>query len=285
MKNLREIRERIKGIKKTQQITKAMKMVSAVRFKKTSSKLISNRPYADSIANLVSDLVIRVGEKATHPFFIRNEKSNKSLLVVIGSDKGLCGSFNSNLLRYCLKYLNEKKDKEIHIITIGKKVNDYLKKRDYNIINSWLNISFNLSYDTASKIEEQIVGLFLKEKYKEVNILYNEFKNAAQTKITLKKLLPLESIEKEKNKTEFIYEPNPEEVLKELLPRFMKVIVCRILLESNVSEQGLRMTAMEQATKNADDMIKNLTLLYNKSRQTNITKELADVVGGAEAVA
>jgi F-type H+-transporting ATPase subunit gamma len=282
MRNPREIRERIKGVKKTQQITKAMKMVAAVRFKKVHSRLIANRPYSDSMVNLIADLTNRVGEKVFHPFFIKNYKSNKELLIIIGSDKGLCGSFNSNLLRFCIKYLEQKKDIKFDIITVGKKVNDYLKSKNIDIIKSWQNIFLNFSYDIAEKIGNEIIELFLKEKYKEVNILYNEFKNVAQTKVTIKKLLPLE-LNKD-SKTEFIYEPNAQKVLEELLPKFIKVVVYRILLESNASEQGLRMTTMEQATKNAEDMIKNLTLLYNKLRQASITKELADVVGGASAI-
>ncbi|MEI7904334.1 MAG: FoF1 ATP synthase subunit gamma, partial [Candidatus Firestonebacteria bacterium] len=193
------------------------------------------------------------------------------------------GSYNSNLLRFTLRYLAEKKPESVDIITVGKKVKDYLTRRNVEIMDSETGIFQSFNYSLSSEFADKLVDNYLDSDYAEVNLLYNEFKNAAQTTIKVERLLPL-SREGKKSHLDYIYEPGVKEMLEILLPKYLKVRVHKMLLEANASEQGLRMSSMDQANKNARDMIKDLTLVYNKARQSSITRELADLVGGAEAV-
>jgi len=281
--NTREIRKRIASIKKTQQITKAMKMVAAVRYRKANLNLISSRPYNLDMEMLMKDLASKKPDNYNHIYFDAPDTAEKELLIVISSDKGLCGSFNSTLLKYCLKYLKSLPNKP-DIITVGKKGNDYLAHRGYKTIRHYSGVMNNLNYcDTACLVEE-LLEKYKTKKYCAVNIIYNEFKIVTQAKAKLVKMLPIALDGASEVKSDFIFEPNVETLLDKLLPRYLGVFFYGILLESNASEQGLRMTSMEQATKNADDMIKKMTQIYNQTRQASITKELSDLVGGAAAV-
>jgi F-type H+-transporting ATPase subunit gamma len=223
-----------------------------------------------------------------HPFFHDNAKAEKELLIIAGSEKGLCGSFNTNLLRKCVQQIKSRDTGIYDIITVGKKVRDFLVRRKFNVIDSYVNVFNKLSYSTGEDIGGKISAMFLSGKYKKVIFAYNEFKNVTQSNIKLEEILPVKEragrIEC-RMKAGYLYEPGADEIFKMLMPKYLNVKVYRVLLESNAAEQGMRMAAMEQATKNADEMIKYLQLLYNKSRQASITKELADVVAGADAVA
>ena len=282
-KNPREIRKRIKSVTDTEQLTKAMKMVASVRFKRAYQLMAANRPYSESLKHLVSDLAASLGDGIDHPYFKAGAKAKRELLVVVGADKGLCGSYNSNMLRFAAKYIAGKKPGSVDIIAIGKKVKDYLVRRNYKVIDSEVGIFQAFNYKLSADMADKLVDEFLDSEYAEVNLLYNEFRNAAQTIIKVEHLLPL-SIKGKKSNLDYIYEPGMQKILEVLLPKYLKVCVHKMFLEANASEQGLRMSSMDQANKNARDIIKDLTLVYNKARQGSITRELADLVGGAEAV-
>jgi len=281
--NTREIRKRIASIKKTQQITKAMKMVSAVRYRKAYLNLISNRPYMNEMEMLVKDLASKKPEDYEHVYFTVPEKAKKDLVIVIASDKGLCGSFNSNLLKKCLKYLNSLSSTP-DIITVGKKGKEYLGHRGFQAIYNYSGVMHNLNYCAVVDVVDEILERYESGTYRSVTIIYNEFVAATQTKTKIFPLLPVSVDVVSEVKSDFIFEPDIETILEKLLPKYLTIVFFGILLESNASEEGLRMTSMEQATKNADDMMKKLTLIYNQTRQAGITKELSDLVGGAAAV-
>ncbi|OGF47185.1 MAG: ATP synthase F1 subunit gamma [Candidatus Firestonebacteria bacterium RIFOXYC2_FULL_39_67] len=281
--NTREIRKRIASIKKTQQITKAMKMVAAVRYRKAHQNLISNRPYKLDMEMLMKDLVSKKPDSYNNVCFTAPEKAEKEMLVVITSDKGLCGSFNSTLLKGCLKYLKTCPN-PVDIITVGKKGRDYLTHRGFKSLRHYSAVMNNLNYAGVVGIINDILRDYKAKKYRSVNVLFNEFKIVTQAKTKNFLLLPVSIDGVSGVKSEFIFEPNVETLLERLLPKYLGVVFYGILLESNASEQGLRMTSMEQATTNADDIIKKLTLVYNQTRQASITKELSDLVGGAAAV-
>ncbi len=281
--NTREIRKRIVSIKKTQQITKAMKMVAAVRYRKAFQNLVANRPYRKEIENIVSDLVSKKNDDYENAYFVSPKKTVKELLILITSDKGFCGSFNSSLLKNCHKRLRLSGD-NTDILTIGKKGKDFLSVRGYGIVAGYSGVMNNLNYASVNKIINDILTRFASKKYKKVTIMYNEFRIVTQATTKIFKLLPLEFDQKAAVKSEFIFEPDLKTLLEKLLPKYLSVVIYGILLESNAAEQGLRMSSMEQATKNTEEMMKRLTLQYNKVRQGNITKELSDLVGGAAAV-
>ncbi|OGF51119.1 MAG: ATP synthase F1 subunit gamma [Candidatus Firestonebacteria bacterium GWA2_43_8] len=281
--NTREIRKRIASIKKTQQITKAMKMVAAVRYRKAYVNLVANRPYKQDMEMLMRDLASKKPDNYNHIYFTAPEKAGRELLVVITSDKGLCGSFNSTLLKNCLKFLKAG-TVPVDIITIGKKGKDYLTHRGFKSMKHYSGVMNKLQYSGITDIMEDVLKNYKTKQYRSVNIIFNEFKIVTQAKTKNFTLLPVSIAGYSGVKSEFIFEPDVETLLEKLLPRYLGVIFYGILLESNAAEQGLRMTSMEQATKNADDMMKKLTLIYNQTRQASITKELSDLVGGAAAV-
>ncbi|MCX5777391.1 MAG: ATP synthase F1 subunit gamma [Candidatus Firestonebacteria bacterium] len=281
--NTREIRKRIASIKKTQQITKAMKMVAAVRYRKAHLSLISNRPYKQDMEMLMKDLASKIPDNYEHIYFTAPEKAKKELWIVLTSDKGLCGSFNSALLKKCLKALMSLK-KPAEIITIGKKGRDYLVHRSFISISHYTGVMNNLKYSRIVEIVEEILKKYNTGEYSSVKLIYNEFRIATQTNTKIFQLLPVSVGGGSEVKADFIFEPDVVTLLEKLLPKYLGVIFYGILLEANAAEQGLRMTSMEQATKNADDMMKKLTLVYNQTRQAGITKELSDLAGGVAAV-
>lgn len=286
MASSREIRRRIKGVKKIQQITRAMKMVATVKFKRAFQSLISARPYANKIDEIISDLASRI-EDAHHPFMFKQKENGKSginILVVITADKGLCGSFNSNIIRKTINILKENKDGWTLFI-IGRKARDYFSRFNFNIKKTYVNLPIPLTYKIAEQIADELINSYLNENVKSIFILYNEFKTALTQNIKYDRLLPLSSPRKLYSKiAEHLYEPTSVEVLDNLLPAYVKFRVFRSILESNASEQGARMSMMDQATKSAEDMISDLTLHFNKARQANITRELTEISTSAEAI-
>jgi len=288
MASLRDIRKRIQSVKSTQKITKAMKMVSAAKLRRAQDAILTARAYAEKLYEVIASLSARV-ETKTHPLLQDREEKKKLLLVVFTSDRGLCGAFNSNLLKQVEAYIRENTAKYpdgIELFVVGRKGVEYLKKRKYNVTESWIGIYQKEQYETARIIGEKVIEKFVNGECDEVVIVYNRFRSAISQVPTFLKLLPVDPIEIPENvpKTEYIYEPDKETLINELMPRNVYTQLHRGVLESIASELGARMTAMDNATNNARDMIDKLTLLFNKTRQASITKELMEIIGGAEAI-
>ncbi|MCK5453283.1 MAG: ATP synthase F1 subunit gamma [Calditrichia bacterium] len=284
MATLREIRRRINSISSTQQITRAMKMVAAAKLRKAQEQIFAARPYAYKIDEMIRHLITQL-ESVENPL-LAIRPPQRITLVVVTSDRGLCGSFNSNIIKRTLLQINEHRDKEVSLICIGRKGYDFFRKRNYSIENHYINIFNQLEYLMAQEITAYLVKQYSQQKTDMVEVVYNEFKNAIQQTIIVEKYLPLttEEFSGEMKSVDYIFEPDKMILLDSLLPKHLNLQSWRILLESNTAEQGARMTAMESATDNAGELISDLTLHYNKARQANITKEISEIVGGAEAL-
>lgn len=288
MPGLKEIRKRIGSVKSTKQITKAMKMVAAAKFRKAQTRIIELRPYAEKMNAVLKGLAATV--QTEHPLLeIRLRKRVE--VVALTSDKGLCGAFNTNIMKAALKLIKELKSDgvEVSVSVIGRKGHDFLRRRAYATRQSWLGISGRISYLNAKEVAGDIIESYTAETFDEVYLVYNEFKSALVQKVSVVRLLPLAPVAAEgqaapAEAVDFLYEPSQQEIFDRLLPKDLEIQVYRALLESQASEEAARMTAMENATKAADDMIAALTLQYNKARQASITKELMDIVGGVEAL-
>ena len=293
MATLREVRSRISGVKNTQKITKAMKMVAAAKLRRAQSGVLAARPYARTAGALLRHLVQSM-ETSLNPLFVPREVRSVAL-VVVTSDRGLCGAFNSNLVRAALahiaqKYPNYHEEDRLKVFCIGKKGFDFFSKRHYKVAGKYVGVYAALSFPTAQAIAREIVDGYLRNEYDKVEIVYNEFKSVAQQRIVVDEFLPVPKVmegfggRSEENPIDYIYEPSTAELVDALVPRHLNFQIWRVLLESNAAEQGARMAAMENATENANEMISSLQLVYNKARQAAITKELLEVVGGAEAL-
>lgn len=283
MATLKEIKNRITAVKSTQKITKAMKMISATKLKRAQDRIIATRPYAYKMAELLSHLTA-ASENISSPL-MQEREIKKRVVVIVSGDRGMCGSFNSNLIKYASNYLEET-GKDTPIVTVGKKGNDYFSKRKYNVIKSYTQLFSGLHIGISNEIANYLVTGYLNGDFDLVEIIYNEFKSVVKQVVKKEQFLPLSKPTDEhgNNLTDYIYEPASKEILEELIPKHLRVQFWKTLLESNAAELGARMTAMELATKNADDLIKYLNLLYNKARQESITKELLEIVSGAEAL-
>lgn len=287
MATLRDIRRRINSVKSTQQITKAMKMVAAAKLRRAQQRIVESRPYAYKLQEVIASLALRTSPEE-HPLLAMRETGRKGL-VVVAADKGLCGAFNGNILRKAFEYLRQAGDAEVQItlLVVGRKARDFFRRRQIERQGEWINIFDQLAYAHAAEIGSQLARGYVDGELDEAHLLYNEFKSAAVQRLVMEQLLPITPLSVEADAlqpVEFIFEPSPEVILDELLPRHVEVQVYRALMESAAAEQGARMTAMEAATKNASEMIERLTLVFNKARQERITKELMDIVGGAEAL-
>ena len=285
MANLKEIRNRIVSVSSTMQITSAMKMVSAAKLKKAQDAITSMRPYASKLNNLIQNLSSSLEPDMNSPFVSVREK-NSILLVAITSNRGLCGAFNSNVIKKTRQLINEKfSDKKVSLITIGKKGSEVLGKKE-NIISSHDYIFDDLNYEKADEISKEIMQGFKKELYDEVILVYNRFKNAATQIVETELFLPIEENLDEKNlkSPDYIFEPNQSEIVNELLPKALSIKFFKALRDSFASEHGARMTAMHKATDNATELRDQLKLTYNKARQAAITNEILEIVGGAEAL-
>jgi len=283
---LKEIKTRIGAIKSTQKITKAMKMVSAAKLRRAQDKIIATRPYALKMNELLSHL-LKVADKNIN-VLMQPREINSNLIVVISSDRGLCGSFNTNIMKYTVNLIKNS-GKKVKLITIGKKATDYFKKYNYNILNSYNNILGVLSPQLVNDIVKHIIDGYLNDEYDSVDVVFNEFKSIAKQNLVSERFLPLNFEIKPEEKTkssmvDYIYEPSEIEILNDLIPKQLNIQFLKTLLESNAAAEAARMTAMETATNNASDMIQFLELSYNKARQESITKELLEIVSGAEAL-
>lgn len=287
MATLRDIRRRINSVKSTQQITKAMKMVAAAKLRRAQQRIVEARPYAYKLQEVIGSLALRT-DPEQHPLLLKPETGRKGLVVIAG-DKGLCGAFNANILRKAFEYLRQAEDTqvEITILVVGRKARDFFRRRHIEREGEWINIFDQLAYEHAAEIGNQVATDYIDGKLDELHLLYNEFKSAGVQRSVMEQLLPIAPLAVESDELEpieYMFEPSEEVILDEMLPRHVKIQIYRALLESAAAEQGARMTAMEAATKSAADMIERLTLVFNKARQERITKELLDIVGGAEAL-
>jgi F-type H+-transporting ATPase subunit gamma len=286
--SLRDIRRRITSVKSTQQITKAMKMVAAAKLRRAQEAITRARPYATLLEQSLTRVASRAGteESAAHPL-LASRTVKRVELVVITSDRGLAGGFNSNVVRRAQRFLTENADKyeEITLSTIGKKGRDSLKARKVALRKDYTGVHAKLSFEKAHEIAFELSARFLSGEVDAVFLLFNEFKNAIAQVVRLKQFLPVETGPAEATASvDFLYEPSRTELLADIVPRHLDVQVFRALLDSAASEHGARMTAMEAATRNADEMIGALSLQYNRARQAYITKELSEIVSGAESL-
>nr|C6E9F2.1 RecName: Full=ATP synthase gamma chain; AltName: Full=ATP synthase F1 sector gamma subunit; AltName: Full=F-ATPase gamma subunit [Geobacter sp. M21] len=285
MANLKSIKKRIVSVKNTRQITKAMKMVSAAKLRRAQENVVAARPYAGKLAEVLERLA-KTQESDASPLMVKRD-TRRALLVVVTSDRGLCGGFNANLSKAAERFINERKGEfsELSLMTIGRKGYEFLRNR-HTVRKHHGNIFSTLSYQTAALIAAELVEGYLAEDYDEVYVIYNAFKSVMTQDITLEQLLPVtpKAGDDDEVGTEYIYEPSKAALLDELLPKHIEVQVFKSLLESVASEHGARMTAMDSASKNATEMIGKLTLIYNRARQAAITTELMEIISGSESI-
>jgi len=292
MANLKAIRIRITSFKSTRQITSAMKMVSAAKLRKAQDKIVRLRPYANKLHELLVDLSLSLADSEIENVYGRVSAPEKVLLVVITSNRGLCGAFNTNVINETRRIISEKypdqfRKGNLKILPIGKKGFDYFRRQKANMLPD-LNKLFNdLTFENVSATAENVMASFESLEFDMVELIYNQFKNAAVQNLTNEVFLPVETIPVGNNKTTptyYIYEPDKEEIIKELIPKSLKIQFYKAVLDSFVAEHGARMTAMHKATDNATSMIRDMTLQYNKARQAAITNQILEVVSGAEAL-
>tara|TARA_Y100000994_G_scaffold92728_1_gene76564 strand:+ start:2216 stop:3070 length:855 start_codon:yes stop_codon:yes gene_type:complete len=282
MANLKDIRDRIKSVKSIQKVTKAMKMVAAAKMRRAQENMEKARPYNHRLVEIIQHLLPSVERSMLPLLEIREVK--RIAYVVVTSDRGLAGSFNSSILRKAHNDIDEFGKQNVDIFCIGKKAKDYFKSRKYNIIESYSDFWSDLNFNQSMKIGSTIINHFLDLSVDEIRVTYNEFVNVATQATVSEKLLPIELNDDELSDTDFLYEPSKDKIVKSLIPRYLNAQVWKYLLESYASEQAARMVAMENATTNSEDMIKNLTLEFNKARQAAITTEMLEIVSGAEAL-
>ena len=283
MANLKDIRNRIKSVKSIEQVTKAMKMVAAAKMRRAQENMEQARPYSSRIMKLIQSLLPDIDRSLLPELEIRD--INRVLFIVITSDRGMAGAFNTNVLKIAQSKIDEYPIEDIDIICIGKKASAYFKNKEYNIIDNYIDFWNDLDYNFAMNLGSQLVKHFTNNKVDSVECIYNKFVNVAKQEIISDQLLPLTIEEEDEINTEDrLYEPSKEVVVSTLVPRFLNTQIWQYLLESFASEQAARMLAMENATTNAQDMIKDLTLQFNKARQTAITTEMLEIVSGAEAL-
>lgn len=281
MANILDLRRRIRSVKNTQQITRAMKMVAAARLRRAQEHVVSARPYANRISALLRSVAARA-EQRPHPL-LAERPVKRILLVLVTADRGLCGAFNANLIRAAQNYVTEHLQEEVSLLAVGRKGRDFFRKRSVSIIGDHVNLFGRLEFPRAQQIARQIIELYVGETVDAVDFIYNEFKSILVQRLTVERYLPLHPIEPPEGKvaTDYIYEQPPAELFGVLLPRYVETQVYRALLESQAAELAARMTAMDAATNNAADMIDSLTLFMNRARQAAITKEIIEIVTGA----
>jgi F-type H+-transporting ATPase subunit gamma len=279
-----DLRRRIRSTKNTQQITKAMKMVSAAKLRRAQDRMMAARPYSAGLREVLASLSARA-DLATHPLLQDREQENKVLLLVVTADRGLCGAFNANILRAAQNAIKEKGWQHVELLPIGRKAIEFFRRRTIPVRRQGAHVYQALSLDTAREIAQGLIDDFIGGEFDAVYVLYNEFKSVIAQRVTLERLLPLPRVEADADTPaiDYLYEPGPEQILSDLLPKHIEFQLYRVLLESAAAEQGARMTAMESATKNASEMISHLTLTYNRIRQASITKEIIEIVSGAAA--
>ena len=293
MATLREIRRRIVGVKSTQKITKAMKMVAAAKMRRAQESIVAARPYARKIAEMLQHMTARA-DVSTYPL-LGSRPIKRVALVIVTADRGMCGAFNANIVRTAVnrleaQYKDLAAEGSVKLYCVGRKGTDYFTKRQYNVTSKYVGVYNGLHFGTARSIVTELAGAYERGEVDLVEVIYNEFKNAAQQRIIVEQLMPVppstvpSEAKKARSLVDYIYEPSSADIITALVPKHMNFQMWRVLLESNAAEQGARMTAMENASTNARDLIAALQLSYNKARQASITKELLEIVSGAEAL-
>jgi F-type H+-transporting ATPase subunit gamma len=291
MPTLLDFRRRIRSVKNSQQITRAMKFVAAARLRRAQEAALAARPYARELARMLRSIMSRIDEPE-HPLLARRAEKNV-LVIVLAGERGLAGAFNTNILKKAHEFFRASKDKKIVTLPVGKKGRDALKKAGFTFAGEYINVLTRVDFQTAREIANLIISLYAKEEIDAAYIVFSEFKTVMTANLVVEKLLPVESIreseqgatEKGQTQVDYIYEQPKERLLESLLPRYIETQVLRAMLESSAAEYAARMTAMESATKNAGDVIEALTLHMNKVRQAAITKEIIEIVSGASSTA
>jgi F-type H+-transporting ATPase subunit gamma len=293
MPSLKEVRNRITSVNSTQQITKAMKMVAAAKLRRAQEATMQLRPYASKMMEMLATVSAHAEVAQSNPYKIARDV-NKVLVIVITSDRGLCGAFNTNVAKATValldeKYATQKAAGNVVIMPIGKKGGEFFQRRGYTVVDTHTNAFQNLSFATVKAAAEEAMAGFVDTKWDAVEIVYNQFKNVATQIISAEQMLPIlpkkASSQAKASNIDYIFEPSEEQIINDLIPKSLKLQVYKAVLESNASEHGARMTAMDKATDNAGELLKELKLIYNRSRQAAITKEILEIVGGAEALA
>jgi len=291
MASLKEVRTRIRSVKSTQQITKAMKMVAASKLRKAQDAILQLRPFTEKLSEILQRVVNSTEDISAGPFSeVRDVE--RVLIVPITSDRGLCGAFNSNVIKNTLslietEYQSVQDSGQLYLLPIGQKGFEYFKKRGYNVIEEYSQLFSHLSFDNVKEAADSAMDSFLNKELDKVILVYNEFRNVATQILRVEQFLPIagENEEEEKKDTaDYIFEPSKSDIKTDLIPQSLRIQFYKAVLESNASEHGARMTAMEVATENADELLGDLQILYNRTRQAAITKEILDIVGGAEAL-
>ncbi len=292
MPSLKEVRNRIASVNSTQQITKAMKMVSAAKLRRATDAITQMRPYSQKLTEMIATVSASAEVAKSNPFTTVRD-IQRVLIIVVTSDRGLCGAFNANVGKAAVTLVNEKYASQqaagnVEILALGKKGGEYLSRRGFKVNDAFVDIFTKLSFANVRLAAEAAMDGFVTGKYDVVELVYNEFKNVATQVLQVEQMLPIveaESTQTKKSSVDYIFEPSEEEIINELMPKALKLQVFKAVLESNASEHGARMTAMDKATENAGELLKELKLIYNRSRQAAITKEILEIVGGAEALA
>ena len=281
MANLKEIRNRISSVSSTMQITSAMKMVSAAKLKKAQDAIVAMRPYSNKLTEILKDLSSSIDSDNS---FIQNRNSDKTLIVCITSNRGLCGGFNSNIIKECVSIADSQKNNTTAFLCIGKKGSDLLSKH-HNVVLTKNEVYDDLSFENVKEIADLLIQKFVNQEFDKIKIIYNRFKNAATQIVTNEQFLPIVTEnEHEQSNQDYIFEPKQSEIVNELIPKSLRTQLFKALRDSYASEHGARMTAMHKATDNATELRDQLKLTYNKARQAAITNEILEIVGGAEAL-
>jgi len=290
MANLKEIRNRIKSVKNTAKITSAMKMVSAAKLRRAQTAIESARPYVLKLNEVIGNLISGLGDNYSNELTEKRDTVNNAVFVVIGSDRGLCGSFNTNLFKEAYKHITETYIKEnpnvnVKVITVGKKAGSFFSKTKLEVISKYPDVFTNLEFTTAQKIIEDVKSKYISGEYDRVFVYVNNFINVIKQEPSLNQILPIQTNENtDSKKSDYVFEPNEKSILDVLLPKLLNISVWRFLLESNAAEQAARMMAMDNATNNAKELVDKLNIVYNRERQAAITTEMLEIVGGANAL-
>ena len=285
MANLKEIRSRITSVGSTMQITSAMKMVSAAKLKRAQDAITQMRPYSNKLSELLKNLSGSL-DASDGGVYAQKREVKKVLLVTITSNRGLCGGFNTYIIKKTKDLINnEYQNKEVNILSIGKKSSEHFKKNGFNVVSNHDDLFTDLTFDNVSKVAEYIMDQFVKGDYDKIDLVYNQFKNAATQIIMAENFLPIQADKNQETVSgDYIFEPQKQEIVERLIPKSLKTQLFKAVLDSHAAEHGARMTAMHKATDNAGELKKELTLTYNKARQAAITGEILEIVGGAEAL-
>lgn len=279
--NIKEIKSRIKGVQSTHKITKAMEVVSSTKFKRYSKLVEESRPYSEAMDGILSNIATGV-KSEKNSLFDGKAEVKKIGVVLMTSDRGLCGGFNSQASKALERLKAEHPDKKVSIIAVGKKGRDYCKKRDYDLKGEYIQLIPESMFDKAKEISENIVDFYLEDIFDEVYIIYSKFVTVISSNLTTKRLIPIEKVESESNEP-YIFEPSAEYILSTLLPKYLNIVLYQAILDNTASEHAARKTAMKSATDNAEELVEGLTLQFNRARQAAITQEIAEIVSGSLA--